>query len=461
MPYKKGLFIFRRDLRLQDNTALNKALAACEKIIPCFIIDPRQVGEKNIYRSDNALQFMIESLNDLQEQLKKHKAKLYLLHGQAEDAVKKILEQEKIDAVFCNRDYTPFSLKRDEALEKICVHYNADFIQADDLMLNPPESIMSISGGTPYTVFTAYWKNAERHAVTEPVKLISTNFYTGKLALETPEILTKIAPKLNSSIAVHGGTSSALKILKSIENFEHYKDEHDYPAIATTKLSAHNKFGTVSIRTVFHTIGKTLGYGHPLLRQLYWRDFFMQVAYFSPYVYGQPFREKFAAIAWRNNKKQFEAWCTGTTGFPIVDAGMRELNATGFMHNRARLIVGSFLTKDLLIDWRWAEHYFATKLVDYDPAVNNGNWQWVASTGCDAQPYFRIFNPWLQQKKFDPDCTYIKRWIPELKNVAPAIIHTWYKENSPQLKNYPRPIINHDEESAQAKKIYKDAAQHE
>ena len=193
----------------------------------------------------------------------------------------------------------------------------------------------------------------------------------------------------------------------------------------------------------------------PLIKQLYWRDFFTQVAYHSPFVFGQPFHEKYSKLPWSNSEKAFTAWCTGTTGFPIVDAGMRELNATGFMHNRVRMIVASFLTKDLHIDWRKGERYFAQQLVDYDPAVNNGNWQWCASTGCDAQPYFRIFNPWLQQKKFDPQCIYIKKWVPELQKILPLTIHTWYKEDSPPIKNYPRPMVDHGVESKKAKELYK------
>ncbi len=216
----------------------------------------------------------------------------------------------------------------------------------------------------------------------------------------------------------------------------------------------HNKFGTVSIREVFHLVKKELSQNHPLIRQLYWRDFFTTIAWCYPHMFGHAFQRKFDQLPWNTSNADFKRWCAGMTGFPLVDAGMRQLNQTGFMHNRARLIVGSFLVKDLHIDWQWGEKYFAQHLIDYDPAVNNGNWQWIASTGCDHQPYFRIFNPWLQQKKFDPDCVYIKRWVPELRNKDPKIIHTWYNQKHP-ANGYPVPMLDHAKESIVTKELYK------
>ncbi len=225
----------------------------------------------------------------------------------------------------------------------------------------------------------------------------------------------------------------------------------DIPSLKTTGLSAHNKFGTLSIRQVYDVFVAT---APDLARQLYWRDFYTHLAYHFPYVFKGAFNKKYDAVAWKNNKAWFERWCLGTTGFPIVDAGMRQLNATGYMHNRVRMIVASFLTKDLHIHWQWGERYFAQKLVDYDPAVNNGSWQWAASTGADAQPYFRIFNPWLQQKKFDEDARYIKTWVPELKKVSVPTIHAWYKQAEP-LFGYPLPMVDHAVQSAQAKELFK------
>lgn len=453
-----ALFIFRRDLRVQDNTALAHALASSKKVLPCFIFDPRQIGQENSYRSENALQFMVDSLVDLEEQLKKYKAKLYFFYGKAEDVVEQLLRKKVCDAVYCNRDYTPFSLQRDDALKRVCTVYSCTFELSCDLLLHEPEDIVTTSG-TPYTVFTPFFKNAAKLAVRQPCTILQahsqwcTDAIPGALVLE--EMAQKIAYTRNKNIAAHGGTTQAIKILKNIERFKEYKKTRDYPALATTGLSPHLKFGTVSIRSVYYAIQDSLGTSHPLLQQLYWRDFFTHVAYHSPFVFGAAYREKYNNLWWSNNKEHFERWCTGTTGFPIVDAGMRQLNETGFMHNRVRMITASFLVKDLHIDWRMGEHYFATRLVDYDPAVNNGNWQWAASTGCDAQPYFRIFNPWLQQKKFDPACEYIKTWVPELKTMSPALLHSWNVQHAKIKHEYYAPIIDHAQESKRAKELYK------
>lgn len=236
--------------------------------------------------------------------------------------------------------------------------------------------------------------------------------------------------------------------------FQNYKDTHDFPSLSTTLLSPHLKFGSLSIREVYHTIAAKLGGEHSLIRQLYWRDFYSQIAFHAPFVFGHPYQKKFQTLPWSENKKAFAAWCAGKTGFPIVDAGMRQLNQTGFMHNRVRMIVASFLVKDLHINWLWGERYFAQQLIDYDPAVNNGNWQWCASTGCDPQPYFRIFNPWLQQKKFDPEAEYIKKWVVELQDIPTQLIHNWYRSDD-IIPHYPRPIVEHSKESKKAKEDYR------
>lgn len=457
MEFKKSLFIFRRDLRLIDNTGLNHALKQSEHVIPCFIFDPCQVSDKNKYKSDNAIQFMCDSLEYLDNELHKHNAKLYLFHETTEIVVKNLIASESIDAIFVNRDYTPFSIKRDAAIEKICKKFHIAFEQYDDALLNSPEIVLK-KDNSHYSIFTAFYKKAVTIPVQEPEKLYHGNWFSGSIKnSHTKSLLKKILSTHNSNIACFGGTQNALNILKNLEDHTRYKHDRDYPSINTTHLSAHLKFGTISVRQTYYAIIKHLGRSHPLLRQLYWRDFFTHIAFHTPTVFGHAYHKKYDALAWNYDKKIFNLWCQGKTGFPIVDAGMRELNATGFMHNRVRMIVASFLIKDLHIDWQWGERYFAQQLVDYDPAVNNGNWQWSASTGCDAQPYFRIFNPWLQQKKYDPECIYIKKWIPELQSCDSKVIHNWFKENSPYIKGYQKPIVDHAQESLIAKKMYRNA----
>jgi deoxyribodipyrimidine photo-lyase len=265
-------------------------------------------------------------------------------------------------------------------------------------------------------------------------------------------------PHENENLHVHGGAHNGQKILHRLKKCKDYLKERDIPALeATTNLSAYLKFGCVSPREAADAIKSHLGPHHPLIRQLYWRDFFYHIVAHNPSVFGHAYHKKYDHLWWSKSKADFGKWCEGKTGFPIVDAGMRQLNETGYMHNRVRMIVASFLTKDLHINWQWGEKYFAQQLVDYDPALNNGNWQWSASTGADAQPYFRIFNPWTQQKKFDPHCDYIKKWVPELAKVEPKIIHSWFKETSPVIKGYPRPMVDHEEERKIALKAYKAA----
>lgn len=455
MLNKKALFVFRRDLRLADNRGLIKALQESETIIPCFIFDPRQISDKNAYRSDNCIQFMLESLEDLNEQLHKKNGKLYYFYGNAEKIVKKIIEQENINAVYCNRDYTPFSIKRDEAIKKICIQHGVAFFQTADALLHEPEQVLSRSN-TPYSIFTAFYKKSLTLPVAEPIEKIQNHFYSKSIKNSHSEkIFKEILSNSNKNLWINGGRHEGLRLLKSITKLVNYQKTRDIPLLPTSFLSAHFKFGTISIREAYWYIAQKLGKNHPLLKQLHWRDFFTHVAFHSPFVFKQAFHQKYNNLPWKNNKEDFKAWCEGKTGFPIVDAGMRQLNQTGWMHNRVRMIVASFLVKDLHISWRWGEQYFARQLVDYDPAVNNGNWQWSASTGCDAQPYFRIFNPWLQQKKFDPKCQFIKKWVPELKYVPTKIIHSWFNPTNAPLKDYPKPIVDHTVESALAKKVYR------
>ncbi len=451
----KSLFVFRRDLRIEDNTALLQALRESEQVIACFIFDPRQVGAQNKFKSNNSLQFMIESLIDLQKQLKKKKGRLYLFNGVAEKVIARIIKQETIDAVYVNRDYTLFSIKRDEAIKKACIKNNSAFYSYGDALLNEPETITTQSG-TPYSIFTAFYRRSTQEKVRQPQLCRMNNFYVKKIKNDqTPVIYKKILPSHNKKIYVHGGTQCAHKIIAGIVKLKNYSQTRDIPSLETSNLAAHLKFGTLSIRQAYYGIVKKLGVHHLLLKQLYWRDFFTHVAYHSPFVFGQPYHAKYKKLWWSKDMSLFKAWCNGATGFPLIDAGMRQLNTTGFMHNRVRMVVASFLTKDLHINWLWGEKYFAQQLVDYDPSVNNGNWQWCASTGCDAQPYFRIFNPWLQQRKFDPECIYIKRWLPELKAIPNKTIHSWFKKTQVTINGYPRPLVEHDVESKKAKSLYR------
>ena len=407
----KSAYIFRRDLRLNDNTALLAALEQSDTVYCFFCLDPRQVG-KNEYKSDNAIEFMFNSLTELADDLKKNGGKLHIFHGRPTE-----LPLDKFDAVYVNRDYTPFSVQRDKELQAACEKAGATFHSFHDYLLTNPGDVMT-GGGTPYTVYTPFMRRARTVPVRKVVENTHTNYGSMKVGGPLPKIHS------NPHLFRKGGRTEALSILSELNNHKKYYDERNFPSImGTTGLSAHNKFGTVSIREVYWAMKKTVGLDNGLVNELYWRDFYTHVAYHYPHVFGSAFRKKYNDVKWSHDKKLFKLWCEGKTGFPIVDAGMRQLNETGWMHNRVRMIVASFLTKTLHIDWQWGEKYFAQKLVDYDPCVNNGGWQWAASTGTDAQPYFRIFNPWRQQEKFDADCAYIKRWVPELSGYTRKEIH--------------------------------------
>ncbi len=450
--YKRTLFIFRRDLRLQDNTGLIQALKDSVEVMPCFIFDPRQIDD-HPYRSRPAFCFMLESLEELAADLSKCGARLFFFQDKPEKILADLIREHSFDAIYCNKDYTPFGTSRDLAMKKIAQTHRIPFHACADCLLHEPDEVQKQTGG-PYTVFTPFFQKAFARKVSQPQKNTYTNYFNGPSHLENKKILSTLIHSFKGA-TFHGGRSQALKIFKSVKEFEDYANQRDFPNLdGTTRLSAHHKFGTCSIRESFYTIQSQLGAEHPLLRQLYWRDFFTHIGYHFPYVFGQPFHDKYAKLAWENNEDSFKAWCEGKTGFPIVDAGMRELHQTGFMHNRVRMITASFLVKDLRIDWRWGEKYFATRLVDYDPCVNNGNWQWAASTGCDAQPYFRIFDPWRQQKKFDPQAHYIKKWIPELNNMSSELIHREPTNTAEVIRGYFPPLVNHNEAAEKAKEMF-------
>lgn len=455
----KSIFVFRRDLRLEDNTALNEALKVSKLVIPVFIIDPRQF-DPHPYLSTFAKKFLIESLIDLDIQLKQHGSKLHILYGIAEEIIPKICKEGSCSAVFINRDYTPFSNLRDESiLESLKPFSISLFAYHDTLLVNPLDSVKP--DGKPYTVFTPFFKKNSNNNVRECSELIPGNLFKFNFKDLKDENfliykLEELTSKFNLSRSLcKGGRTEGKKILsEKISDLINYNTNRDIPSVeGTSNLSAHHKFGTISIRETYWMASRYLSTDNKFISELYWRDFFTCVGYFFPHVFTGAFNKKFNQLQWDTDNEKFQRWCSGNTGFPIVDAGIRQLNTTGFMHNRVRMITSSFLIKDLHIDWKLGERYFATKLVDYDPAVNNGSWQWAASTGCDAQPYFRIFNPWLQQVKFDSDAVYIKHWIEELNGYCAKEIHEM--KNRKALGNYPVPIIDHSKEKSETERRYK------
>lgn len=455
MLFEKSIFVFRRDLRLQDNLALLEAAQRSKIVYPFFFLDPRQVAP-HPYRSESGLQFMLASLHELAEELRSLHSALHLVHGNPEEELPRIAPQNKIQAIFCSSDYTPFSIKRDQQIRERLKSHSIDFFATPNILLHEPGQIKNLSG-KPYTVYTYFAKASALKSIAKPSSTIPANFgrLDGITNMQPSEAVDRYLGGSNKNLRVKGGRKEALNMLSKMSNFKDYDKERNFPAMsATTYLSAHNKFGTVSIREVYSAIVSEFGPQHTLCKELYWRDFFTHIGKHFPHVFKGAFHQKYDRLAWDDNEDFLFAWQEGQTGFPIVDAGMRELNTTGYMHNRVRMIVASFITKDLLLDWHHGERYFAKKLVDYDPAVNNGNWQWAASTGCDAQPYFRIFNPWLQAEKFDKEAEYIKRWVPELEPLSAKEVHKLYKSQSKRPKNYPAPIVDHDEQRVKARRMF-------
>ncbi|MDO8055757.1 MAG: deoxyribodipyrimidine photo-lyase [Candidatus Hermodarchaeota archaeon] len=453
--YDTTLFIFRRDIRLADNSALINALANSKQVIPCYIFDPRLLDQHRPHLY--AVQLLFAALQDLDAQLLQIGTRLHCLSGPAEKVLESILTFNTFDALFLNRDYSPFSHRRDRNIQAACEQTNVVFQPFADALLNEPEIVLK-TDGTPYKVFTPFFNKATQILVPPP----KTNQYQnygmleGKVYQNLAVALKKHALKPSTSLFVQGSRAACQAVLDNLTHYRDYDITRDLPAIhGTTRLSPYLKFGLCSIREAYASIKNQLGATHPLIRQLYWRDFYIYIAYHFPHVFTKAFKPRFERIEWNHDSVLFQTWCEGRTGFPIVDAGMRELVTTGWMHNRVRMIVASFLTKDLHIDWRWGERFFAEHLVDYDPAVNNGNWQWSASTGADAQPYFRIFNPWRQQEKYDKECSYIKQWIPELSKLEPRTIHQWYKSTpKDSYIDYPKPIVDHKTESQYSKQLY-------
>ena len=458
----KSLFIFRRDFRLNDNIALIECYKKSEQVIPIFIFTPEQIN-KNEYFSSNAFQFMLESLEELDNELKsKYNSQIHYYYDDNIKTLNEILKNYNFDAIFFNKDYTLYAKSRDEDIESFCNKNNKSYNIYEDYLLLPIGNFLK-NDGKPYEKYTPFKNNAKTKKVQLPInyKFIEVNkiYKFGKIKFNFDlKLLDKYYHK-NKKILLHGGRINGLEILSNLKNYINYGEVRNDLIKPTTHLSAYIKFGCISIREVYNTIYKLYGINHGLIDQLYWREFYFYLAYYIPRVLqGKSLKEKYDEIIWENNPKIFDAWKNGITGFPAVDAGMRELNETGYMHNRARLITSGILIKILNCDWRLGEKYFATQLIDYDPIVNNGNWQWSSGSGADSQPYFRIMSPWKQAIDNDPECLYIKKWIPELNNVPNKDILNWGKTWSIYKGkiNYPKPIVDYEVMRKEIVKIYKD-----
>ncbi len=422
---------FRRDLRLADNAALYYALRSGLQIIPVFIFDKNILNELDD-RADKRVQFIHHRIELLKSQLQKLNSDLKVYFGKPEEIFETIFNEFDIKKVFINHDYEPYAKTRDEKIKQLIELKGATMHTYKDQVIFEKNEVMK-DDGTPYTVFTPFSKKWKLKLNKFYLKPYPTEKYFNQLAKLNSSVLIRLE-EMNFKPSATQFPSIELKetIVKN------YHETRDYPALdGTSKLSVHLRFGTISIREL---ATKALALNEKYLNELIWREFYMNILWHFPYVAESAFKKEYNHINWRNNEKEFEAWCHGKTGYPIVDAGMRELNETGLMHNRTRMIVASFLTKHLLIDWRWGESYFAQKLLDFELASNNGGWQWAAGCGVDAAPYFRVFNPTIQTEKFDKDLTYIKKWVPELNDF-----------------NYPKPIVNHAFARERVLSVYKEA----
>ncbi len=432
MKEKLNIFWFRRDLRIDDNVGFLEALKSKNPVFPIFIFDTEIID--SLPENDARVTFIHEQLQKIRKKLQhKYQSSIAIYHGRPKEIFEQIISENKIEKVFTNRDYEPYAKERDKKIADLLSKKNIEFLSFKDQVIFEKDEINKQDGG-PYIVYTPYMKSWKQKFNTENLKIHYTAQHLQNL------IKNQSLPNLE--LKEMGFKSSSLKVPDYDLNsnlIQDYEKKRDFPAAkATSRIGPHLRFGTLGIRKVVkkaaHENDKTF------LEELIWREFFMQVLYYNPKTVTQAFKKKYDNIKWRNNKAEFGKWKTGKTGFPLVDAGMRQLNKTGFMHNRIRMLVGSFLCKHLLIDWRWGEAYFAEKLLDYEMASNVGNWQWVAGSGVDAAPYFRIFNPGTQIDKFDKDKEYIKKWVEEFDTA-----------------NYPEPMLNHKYARERALKIYKEA----
>lgn len=431
MKQKVNIIWFRRDLRLTDNAALYHALKSDHPVLPVFIFDT-VILDMLENKKDRRVDFIHRSISDMQETLASTGSGLYVLHGTPEAAFKELLEEYDIGEVFANEDYEPYATERDHKISLLLKKQGAELhLYKDQVILDKDEVLKN--NGEPYTVFTPYSKKWKAVLTDFHLKSYPAKKYYGNFLQHKP----KRIPSLHAlGFKETGKTFPPATVSEAL--LAHYAKQRDYPGIqGTSHLGLHLRFGTISVRQLAK---KASALSDVFLNELIWRDFYQSILAHFPHVgKGKAFKPAYDHIKWRHAEKEFEQWCKGQTGYPIVDAGMRELNETGFMHNRLRMITASFLAKHLLIDWRWGEAYFAEKLLDYDLAANNGGWQWAAGSGCDAAPYFRIFNPYLQTKKFDPEFKYIRKWVPEFEEF-----------------NYPKPIVDHVFARERCLKVYKE-----
>jgi deoxyribodipyrimidine photo-lyase len=424
------IFWFRRDLRVEDNHGLYRALSISKNVLPIFIFDKDILNELKD-RQDKRVAYIHDALTHIQSKLTSIGSCLHVLHMRPIEAFEYLKEKYNIKKIYTNHDYEPYAIKRDQEIINWAASQGITFHSYKDQVIFEKDEILK-GDGTPYTIFTPYskiWKqkyNAQLHQPFPSEKLLANCIKMQEVTLPS---LRDIGFENSDSKIINKKLDEAI--------VKNYEETRNIPSInGTTKLSVQLRFGTTSIRFLAH---KANALNEQWLNELIWREFFMMILYKFPQVVTTSFKIKYEQIKWRNDEKEFKQWCDGNTGYAIVDAGMRELNKTGLMHNRVRMIVASFLTKHLLIDWRWGEAYFAEKLLDYDLSANNGNWQWAAGCGCDAAPYFRIFNPMEQTKKFDAKMEYIKQWV------------------DIESTNYPKKIVEHEYARNRVLEVYKTA----
>jgi deoxyribodipyrimidine photo-lyase len=417
-----AVFWFRRDLRLFDNTALFKALTSGFKVLPVFIFDKNIL--QNLNSDDKRVSFIYQAIQHLNKLLLPFKTSIQVYSGTPDEIFDQILSEYHVNRVCANHDYEPYAMERDVKIKKKLAEKGVLFQTYKDQVVFEKDEITKLSG-EPYTVYTPYshkWLEKLNQDKNYLYNWNSENYLFN--FIHTSEKTDSIS---EIGFIETNDVFQSFKIEKTV--LATYDKTRDFPSLnSTSKVSVHLRFGTVSIRQL---VTQALETNAVWLGELIWREFFMQILWHFPHVVHQPFKPKYQFIQWVNNEKNFESWCNGLTGYPLVDAGMRELNETGFMHNRVRMVTASFLVKHLLINWQWGEAYFAEKLLDFELASNNGNWQWAAGTGCDAAPYFRIFNPATQAEKFDPQNSYIKKWVPEYgtKSYVPPILeHAFARE---------------------------------